>query len=467
MRYLIILTATIIIVALSSSSATIINVPDDYAAIQQGIDASIIGDTVLVQPGTYVENINFNGHNIVLGSMYLTTGDTTFIDSTFIKGGFDGSVITFENGEDTCSKITGFTICEGNNMNGGGIFCTGSNPEISHNIIRNNIVSERGGGIFCGNASNPMISYNKISNNNSVLSGGGIRCTDSSPVISYNLICNNSTFPEWGCSGGAISCYNGNPVIRHNTIIWNTADFLGGGIACSYLSPMISYNLIAYNTADYGGGIYCISSFPNIINNTISRNTAIYEGGGLKDLLGANPTITNCIFWGNIAQSDSEISSLTNITYCDIQGGWEGEGNIDADPLFCNPDSGNFWLAENSPCVGAGQNGVDIGAFGIGCEATDIFDEEAILPLSLTLEQNYPNPFNASTQISYLLPEQAQVSIDIYNILGQRVVSLFDGIQPAGNHQAIWNASGQASGIYFYRIKAGDKVETKKMQLLK
>jgi hypothetical protein len=61
------------------ASATIINVPADFGTIQMAIDSSSNGDTVLVQPNTYYENINFNGHNIVLGSLFLTTGDTSYI----------------------------------------------------------------------------------------------------------------------------------------------------------------------------------------------------------------------------------------------------------------------------------------------------------------------------------------------------------------------------------------------------
>jgi hypothetical protein len=84
---------------------TIINIPADYPTIQQGIDASIDGDTVLVQPGTYVENINFNGHNIVLGSLFLTTGDTSYIAQTVIDGDSAGTVVAFENGEDSTTAI--------------------------------------------------------------------------------------------------------------------------------------------------------------------------------------------------------------------------------------------------------------------------------------------------------------------------------------------------------------------------
>ena len=79
MRSLTILAITIVAVFYISISATIINIPADYSTIQEGIDASSDGDTVLVQPDTYVENINFNGHNIVLGSLFLTTGDTSYI----------------------------------------------------------------------------------------------------------------------------------------------------------------------------------------------------------------------------------------------------------------------------------------------------------------------------------------------------------------------------------------------------
>ena len=83
--------------------ATTINIPADYSTIQAGIDASSDGDTVLVAEGTYVENINYNGKNIVVGSLYLTTSDTSYISSTIIDGDQAGSVVTFDSG-DSCFK---------------------------------------------------------------------------------------------------------------------------------------------------------------------------------------------------------------------------------------------------------------------------------------------------------------------------------------------------------------------------
>jgi hypothetical protein len=93
--------------------------------------------------------------------------------------------------------------------------------------------------------------------------------------------------------------------------------------------------------------------------------------------------------------------------------------------------------------------------------------EKEPVPEQFSLSQNYPNPFNAQTTIRYSLPTQALVTIDIFDILGRKVETIVEGMKPAGNNQAIWDARWQTSGIYFYRIKAGEKVETRKMVLLK
>ena len=91
----------------------------------------------------------------------------------------------------------------------------------------------------------------------------------------------------------------------------------------------------------------------------------------------------------------------------------------------------------------------------------------AKLPQATSLSQNYPNPFNAQTTIKYSLPKQSLVTIDIFDILGRKIETLAEGIKPAGNHQAVWDASGQASGIYFYRIQAGEYSERREMVLIK
>ncbi|RKX17626.1 MAG: hypothetical protein DRP26_06620 [Candidatus Zixiibacteriota bacterium] len=367
------------LVACTSVSATIINVPDDYSTIQGGINASYDGDTVLVQPDTYVENIDFNGHNIVLGSLFLTTSDTSYISSTIIDGNAADRVVKFVSGETSDAKIIGFTITNGSTpYTGAGIYCgSGSNPIISNNIITGNIAhTNHGGGIRCSDSS-PTISNNIITGNQARYLGGGISINDGSPIIINNIITENSA-NEW--DGGGIDCDGDiSAIISYNIISGNTANGVGGtgyggGIDCyNNTSPnlTISYNLISGNSAKLGGGILCQNAHPTIINNTITGNSASSTGGGILCGSGSNPTITNTIFWADTAPTSSEIhsggGSSPVITYCDVQGGWEGEGNINCNPQFCYPDTGNYYLHQNSCCVGAGEEGVDIGAFGVGC----------------------------------------------------------------------------------------------------
>ena len=84
-----------------------------------------------------------------------------------------------------------------------------------------------------------------------------------------------------------------------------------------------------------------------------------------------------------------------------------------------------------------------------------------------SLAQNYPNPFNPKTIISYSLKNESNVEIEIFNSIGEKTLTLFKGVQQVGNHTIEWNADKFASGIYFYRIKAGDFSQTRKMMLLK
>ncbi|UCE66251.1 MAG: hypothetical protein JSU85_15635 [Candidatus Zixiibacteriota bacterium] len=224
--------------------STVINIPADYPTIQQGIDASTDGDTVLVQPGTYAENIYFNGHNIVLGSLFLTTGDTSYISQTVIDGDSAGSVVTFGDSEDSTTIITGFSIQNGCAEYGGGVYCdSGSSPMICYNIIRENSSYAHGGGIYCIRSS-PIISNNAINGNNAY-AGGGISCIHSSPNIRNNFINRN-----YAVSGGGICCVvDSYGLIHNNTISANSVDAAGGGIYCSESNPIIRNNIIQYNDA--------------------------------------------------------------------------------------------------------------------------------------------------------------------------------------------------------------------------
>jgi hypothetical protein len=84
-----------------------------------------------------------------------------------------------------------------------------------------------------------------------------------------------------------------------------------------------------------------------------------------------------------------------------------------------------------------------------------------------TLYQNYPNPFNPSTTIRYGLPSRSHVTLTVFNTLGQQVATLVQGEQEAGYHEAVFDASGLASGVYLYRLQAGDFVASRKLILVR
>ena len=307
------------------------------------------------------------------GAIFCLTSRPTISNNTITRNsaGSDGGGIYCDGSRPTISN----NIISANSAgtHGGGIYCFYySSPTISNNIISADSAGSCGGGICCDYNCNPAISNNIISANSAGMHGGGIMCYSPSPTISNNTISGNSAN-----RGGGICCdYSCNPAITNNTISGNSANFWGGGIYCDGSSPTISNNTISGNSTQRGGGIYCDFSSPTMSNNTISGNSANNKGGGIYCYY-SDPDVMNTILWLDSAPNGPEIyltgSSSPEVTYSDVQGGWSGEGNIDCDPEFVNPDSGNFHLQMTSCCIDSGDadpqyndpdgTRADIGAF--------------------------------------------------------------------------------------------------------
>jgi len=529
----------------------------------------------------------------------------------------DGGAIHCDRSSPTIQSNT-ITFNWSTGARGAGIYCRGSSPMISGNTISNNSAHRSGGGIHCAEHSNAVITGNTITANSSERRGGAIYCEYSNASIGSNIIsanraengggiycyrcspriCNNEIISNYGrLEGGGIRCWESRADIRGNIISGNwTGDYAcGGGVYCSVgSSPAIAGNIITGNSAGpAGGGIYSHGSTPWIGNNTIYGNMA-GAGGGICCTERSNATIVSNILWADTAEYGPEIivswQSTATVTYCDVQGGWQGQGNIDADPLFIDVSREDFSLRWHSPCIDAGdpnsapdpdgtradigalyfdqavpgivelyphntpivipgQGGdlsfdgwvynfsgqsrkVDIwtylfaphiGRYGpldlynvriptdslglnevgryvpetapegeyvfvayVGYYPSDIIDSsyfyftkmgkvtgvtadmaEENLPVRFALFQNCPNPFNVATTINYQLPVEAHVRLDVYSVLGRKVITLVDGRQEVGVKSVRWDASAVASGLYFYKLTVGDFTEARAMMLLK
>jgi len=175
-----------------SSFATLIAVKQDgtgnFTTIQAAVNSAATGDTVLVWPGTYFENINYLSKNIIIASLYLFTGDESDINTTIIDGANNGSCAYISNIIGNNAKLCGFTIQHGSGYssikNGGGIYINNSFIHISNCIIKNNI-SRNGGGIF-GQSSEIYLKGNTIKENRAIANAGGV-------LIIYNSTMNFDT----------------------------------------------------------------------------------------------------------------------------------------------------------------------------------------------------------------------------------------------------------------------------------
>ncbi len=303
--------------------AEVINIPDDFETIQAGINEAEDGDTVLVSPGEYVENINFDGKAIAV------IGNPDDPGEVVIDGDANGSsVVVFRNEEDENSTLSGFTIRNGDTDYGGGIYCNGAAPQLLNLIIVRNEASHNGGGVYCTRNSEPIIRECIIQNNNAT-EGGGLSCYSGCNVsVFYSIISDNSASDDAGGiqdSGSDLSVYN-------SSVINNEAGDVGGAITC---------------TGFFGSLLHLENCL--VLDNISENGAAIYNNGS------GEIYVVNSIVRGNQTDDFEGLSDRDSVLYSNVEGGFRGEGNIDEDPRFVDPENGDYHLLEDSPCIDAGD----------------------------------------------------------------------------------------------------------------
>jgi len=179
-----------------------------------------------------------------------------------------------------------------------------------------------------------------------------------------------------GTNGAGIQIKGSSPTIRNCVVTGNSASMAGGGLAVSGDSqPVIANCLLAGNSALVGGAVNTQTAGVVLTNCTLVGNTAVMAGGAIA-ASGTMPVeLSNCILWDN---APGQIFGGATATYCDVQGGWPGEGNIDVDPLFADPANGDYhlksqtgrwdeasesWVTDDvgSPCIDTGDPDASVG----------------------------------------------------------------------------------------------------------
>lgn len=454
-------------------------VPDQLPTIQGGLTAAEEGDTVLVQPGAYTENISFLGKGVVLRS--LGGPQVTTIDGSRPADQDSASVIRLIN----CghrARVEGFTITGGtgvrtaNRREGAGIYLfecgdlNGTGPTIHNNRILANAITGAtathgyGAGVYLGAyAPNHNIAVqvidNVVANNqisvSGVAEGAGIYCSNSGTPASRAIVEANDVYAnvcDGGLSGGAgIVVMGSDAVIRRNLVACNTA---GGGpygkapgiaVSPTDAGPIAEQNTVVANVSlgDPGHPAVDLTFSPDgnlvFIANNVTDNT----GGGIQCYRvngGWGTVVCNNIYGNTPRNTGSECLPIIGVN-----------DNTSLDPLYgsaaCPPSPNDFCLQASSPLLpqnsppGCGL----VGARG-GCSGIAAPDIESSFPRLGALVSR-PNPFSQGTEITFVLERAQHVRLAVEDVAGRHVRSLFSGTLPAGVHSVSWHGRNDRGGL--------------------
>jgi len=452
------------------------------------------------------------------GGIWLNGSDATLSDCTFTGNSESGLVVGF--------SVAAVTNCafSGNDY---GAVCFDSGGAITNSLFDDN--SARGLWYF---DSQLTITGCTFSNNHS---GGMLAFGTTQVAASYIRSCMFINNSDISGRGGGVYVFGGSPEFESCTFANNSAVYGGGVAVDDVASPVLDNCVIFGNQAAFGGGIHCRdvegSAVAEVVKNildsrahdnasrlyrrlqtlaalksrqahrapetgasltqltvnkcTIADNSAPIGGGVYCE---SNPTVSferTIIAFNSPGEavyclSGTDVQMSCSDVYGNAGGDWAGciaeqedtNGNISSNPLFCDPENGDFLLATSSECLPANNTcAILIGAQEEGCAISTGVAASRPVP-SLLAMSSHPNPFNPQTTITYSLPGSGPVRMSIYDVSGRRIRSLVDDPNREGPHVVRWDGRdgrgvAVTSGVYFARLAFGNQVRSHKLVLLK
>jgi len=446
---------------------------DAFSDLQTALDAVQAGQQIWVAAGTYwpthllspsdPRSATFQLKNgvAIYGGFDPSFGDVAFEDrdweanSSILSGdllGDDGP--GFENNEengyhvfyhpegtdlDSSAILDGFTISGGNadgddpHNRGGGMYNDESSPTLTNCILSSNSADWGGGGMY-NDESSPTLTSCILSSNSTDASGGGmLNRLGSSPTLTNCVFDGNSA--DW--SGGGMLNWNGSsPVLINCIFSGNSAVYRGGGIYNEADSSLVLTNCIfSRNSAqNTGGGIHnTVNSSASLTNCTFSGNSASWGGGALSNVSGSSAALDNCILWGDTSPEVFNSEGTLIITYSNVQGGYQGEGNISADPLYFDLKNGDYHLLPGSPCIDAGSGdapGLPSDDFEGDSRMLD-GDGDGVALVDMGVDEKHVHYIDADA-----------MGADDGSSWEDAYIELQDALEAAGTRDALWVAEG-------------------------
>jgi len=440
------------------------------------IDVGGGGGLLIRNASPTLENVTVHGNSAVYGSgIYIYGGSPTLTDCVItdnppvtdndspLLGG--GLYVTDADLTMSGCIISGHLELD----NGGGLYAANNvgttTLDISHNVISGNSAVVAGSGLFMDSGTLTMvgdeISGNLIGTGAGLHLGGGLRLESTTADLDSLVIKDNS-----GVFGGGLSVSASPDFAMDASLIHdNSSTILAGGLHMENTTvAAITGNTFAYNSAvTAGGGLYLINSTVTIANTISAFNTGSGSSGNGIQMSSSILTLTCNDVFGN---DGSQYAGVTDPTGSD--------GNISADPEFCDVDNDDYTITAGSPVLPPQSACGQIGALGEGCDDDVSIEDpgQGPAPLRFAVEPNYPNPFNPKTTIRFTLATPGVTSIRIYDVSGRLVRTVLDEVLIAAEHSVEWQGRDDtghqvAAGVYFYRVRSGENEHVGQMALIK